>query len=130
MRGLVVVACAMVALAAAPAAHADMRIGSSLAAEPDAGLTGAVTASPVGISVPSPGVITRWRIRAGSDSSPVRLRVLRPGGTEVGRSAGVTPPAGGVTLYPTRIPVQMGDRIALECCSGDGGQFFVLNGGS
>ena len=34
MRGLVVVVCTLAVLAAAPAAHADVTIGSSLAATP------------------------------------------------------------------------------------------------
>lgn len=130
MRGLVVVFAALLALAAAPAAQADITIGSSLATPPDAGIVGAVTASPVGVEVPSNGVITRWRVRPGLDSSPARLRVLRPGGNEVGRSAVVDPPPGAISLHATRIPVQALDRIALECCSGNGGVFFVTGAGS
>jgi hypothetical protein len=128
MRGVLIVACTLAALTVAPAAHADVTIGSSLEATPDTSLVGPATASQLGVSAPSSGVITRWRVKAGSDSSPVRLRVLRPGGNEVGRSAEVTPPTGTVTLYETRISIQAGDRIALECCGDGGGVFFAPSG--
>jgi Thrombospondin type 3 repeat/Bacterial Ig domain len=125
MRGVLIVACTLAALTIAPAAHADVTIGSTLEATPDTPLMGPATASQVGVTAPSSGVITRWRVKAGADSSPVRLRVLRPGGNEVGGSVEVTPPPGVVTLYETSIAIQAGDRLALECCGGDGGMFFA-----
>ena len=130
MKGVLIVACTLAALTMAPAAHAEVRIGSSLAATPDTPLMGPATASQAGVIATSSGVITRWRVKAGSDSSPVRLRVFRPGGNEIGRSVEETPPPSAVTPYETRIAIQAGDRIALECCSGDGGMFFATSSGT
>jgi hypothetical protein len=133
MRGLVVVAGALL-LALAPAAHADVTIGSDLATAPNETRVDplGLTASPAGVSVPFDGVITRWRVRAGLTSSPVRLRILRPtAGVEIGRSdPEPAPPTGSKAVYETRIPVVQGDRIALECCAGLGGHFFVTSGGT
>jgi hypothetical protein len=129
MRGLFAVVGALLALALALAstAHAGVTIGSSLTETPNASLMVVSTVSPVGVAVPSAGVLTRWRVRTGPTTSPVRLTVLRA--SEAGRSAQVTPPTGIVSEYRARIPVQPGDRIALECCDG-GGTFFVLLAGS
>ena len=84
-EGAVITACTLAALTLAPAAHAGVTIGSSLAATPDMPPMGPATASQAGVIATSSGVITRWRVKAGSDSSPVRLRVFRPAAT---RSAG------------------------------------------
>jgi hypothetical protein len=130
MRRALIVACTLAALGIAPSAHAALTIGSTLGATPDTPLMGPATASQLGVTAPSSGVITRWRVKAGADSSPVRLRVLRPGGNEVDRSVEVTPPPGAVTLYESSIAIQAGDRIALECCGGDGGTFFAPSPGT
>jgi hypothetical protein len=85
---LLAVAAALLALA--PTAHADVTIGSDLATEPNQPLAFdslGSTAAPLGATVPFSGVITRWRVRVGATSTPVRLRILRPSlGVEVGRS--------------------------------------------
>jgi Bacterial Ig domain len=133
MGRLVVVAGALLALA--PAAHAEVTIGSDLAAEPNEPLAFdplGSTAAPVGATAPFSGVITRWRVRVGLTTTPVRLRVLRPSlGVEVGRSdLEPAPPVGSPrVVYETQIPVAQGDRIALECCIGTGGHFLVFNVG-
>ena len=107
-------------LVAAPAARADDTIGNSLAPAPNGSFGIPTTISPVGVTVPSNGVLTRWRVRTGNATEPVRLTVLRA--SEVGRSALVTPPIGVVSVHRARIPVQAGDRIALEVAGG--GVFF------
>jgi hypothetical protein len=84
MRGLVVVAYALVALAIAPAAHADVTIGSSLP-PPSGGFEGCAFGCTRSLTViagqattaPFHGVVTRWRIRAGGNVAPVRFVILR-----------------------------------------------------
>ena len=131
MRGSVVVACALLALVAVPAARADVTIGNDLATAPtasvDLGAEG-VTAVPAGMTAPSAGVITRWRVRTGSITSAVRLRILRAG-FEVDRSAEeAAPPVDRTTVFETQVPVEAGDQVGLECCEG-GGMFFVPDAG-
>ena len=135
MRGAVVVACTLIVLAVAPAARADVTIGSRLLPPPGnpvtcvQGCTNAVTSAPSSVvTVQTGGVISRWRVRAGTEVTPVRLQVVRrtgADGVEVGRSAEVTPPAGTITGYPTRLAIAPGDQIALMCCSGTSGAFFA-----
>lgn len=128
MRRWVPVAVALTVLAAAPAAHADVTIGNDLATAPTAAVAEAVTAVPAGMTVPSAGVITRWRVRTGSVTSAVRLRVLRAG-FEVARSAEEpAPPVDRTTVFETQVAVAAGDQIALECCA-SGGMFFVPGAG-
>jgi Bacterial Ig domain len=132
MRWLVAVAGALLALA--PAAHADMTIGSDLAVASDEprGDAAGIMAAPIGATAPFAGVINRWRVRAGTTTSAVQLRVLRRAtGFEVGRSdAEAAPLPGSITVYETRIPVAAGDQIALECCITPGGHFFVAGRGT
>jgi hypothetical protein len=145
MRVPVVVVCTLIALAVAPAARADVTIGSSLATDPNGAVScvagGGCTFSSVTIpgrqtTAPAAGVITRWRIRTGGVVTPVALQVVRralpasQAGTEVGRSARVTPPVNATTPYPTRIPIEAGDYIGIECCATDSGFFFATNPGA
>jgi Bacterial Ig domain len=132
MRRALIVACTVFALTTAPAAHAQVTIGSDLAAPPANPIAmepAGLTAAQDGMTVPFSGVITRWRVGAGSITTPVRLRILRRGtpGSEVGRSDPETgPPAGWIAVYDTQISVATGDQIALDCCAGSmGGTFFV-----
>ena len=71
-------------------------------------------------------------MRAGANpgSGPVRLRVLRQSiGFEIGRSdLSPAPPANVATTFNTRIPVQQGDQIALECCAESADLFIALAG--
>jgi hypothetical protein len=118
----------------APAVHAQVRIGGDLTTPPantiptgPAGLTAAET----DVTVPFDGVITRWRVGAGMATTPVRLRILRPGtpGIEVRRSDEVSPAPNWISVYAAQIPVAEGDRIALECCANDAaGAFFTAGG--
>jgi hypothetical protein len=112
-------------LAFAPAAHADVTIGSALP-QPTSGVTRPCaqqctllqTALPGRtITAPANGVITRWRVQAGGavpSPAPVALQVVRPSsGAEVARSALVTVSANSVTAHATRIPVLEDDAIAI-----------------
>jgi hypothetical protein len=66
---------------------------------------------------PIAGVIVRWRIRAGSAGSPVKLRVLRPSGigfTGSGTTAQQLTSATGVDTFATRLAVRAGDAIGID----------------
>jgi hypothetical protein len=141
-RGLRVgIACVAVVALAAPGAHAAKRVGSGLSAVPDkalcqqpaappthtctyaiAGLA-AADAAEFGAIVPSPGIVTSWRIRRGA-GSPVQtaLRVIR-GGAGAGTSAEVTlPSAAGTYEFTTRLAVGAGDRIGVDLRNVPAGQ--------
>jgi hypothetical protein len=139
MRGVLIVACTLAALTMAPTAHAVVRIGSDLATPPANTIVAmdpmGLTAAQAGAVAPFSGVITRWRVRVGAVTTPVRLRILRRGtpGTEVEHSdPNPTPPReNSTTVYETDIRVAAGDQIALDCCAGAaGGTFFVADAGT
>ena len=132
MRGLVVVACALLVLAAAPAARAEVTIGSELTARRTPAL-GARHAPCGSTSIPgrtrprrSAGSSRAGAIRAGDPRHAVRLVVIRrPRGDRrrpgevVARSAPLTPPASDGQRPPPRgIRISAGDYIGLECCDG------------
>jgi hypothetical protein len=130
MRRLVV-AWTLAMLALAPAAHAEVTIGSDLnASQIAAPATAALTLSPTAltgreVAAPSSGVITRWRVRAGQTATTVRLLVIRrPQGVGnnpgfvVARSAPVDPAADSVTTVQSRIPIEAGDYIGLTIPQG------------
>jgi Big-like domain-containing protein/thrombospondin type 3 repeat protein len=127
---LIIIALGVVA--AAPA-RADVTIGSALQVAPIVGrtCTGGCTFALPGSTATAPfgGVITRWRVWAGTGgSTPVRLQVIHRGtGTaaEVAHSAQVTPPAGAVSVREARIAIAAGDEIALACCDGAMGVFLA-----
>ncbi len=142
-RGLRVgLAAIAVAALAAPGAQAAKRVGSSLDAVPDTTLCdqlaappthtctvaisglAAADAAPFGAIVPSPGIVTSWRIRRGPDNFPVQaaLRVIR-NGIAAGTSAQVTLPAGSaVSAFATRLAVGAGDRIGVDLRNVPAGQ--------
>jgi hypothetical protein len=65
---------------------------------------------------PLDGVIVGWRVRAGTSSEPIsmRLRVVRG---ETGAGSGpieTMPAAAGIYTYPARLPVHAGDKIGLD----------------
>src|SRR5918992_1713460 len=125
MRVLVLAGFALLALA--PAARADVTIGSSLLATPGdplVGNPGKLTASPVGVAAPSGGIVTRWRIRAGTEVTEVQFVVVRANQV-VGRSAIVTPRADDTSVFETRLPIAAGDSIGIECCAPPGGAYFA-----
>src|SRR3954463_9012093 len=129
MRKLAVaLGCAPLLLSSAPALAASTTVGSSLS------LAGAVNlptcpggfdcvafttnnGAPVAVS-PYDGVVTVWRVRAGSNASPVKLRILRPGAggsyTAVGTSeTKMTSGQAAPDEYPSNILVDKGDVLAL-----------------
>ncbi len=129
---MVVAGLALLALAAAPAAQAEVTIGSSLPVDagPVRNCTPECTLSPVSVSgggavtAPTGGVVVRWRVRTGITSGPMAFQVLRRPGlgaadpaTEVARSATVTPPITDVSTHATRLPIAAGDAIGLVCCA-------------
>jgi hypothetical protein len=139
---------ALLALAAAltaPApASATLTIGSNLGRTPNqtfvCGAVGALgctavqsalegdVQAPDGIYSPVNGVVTQWRIHAGtSNTTPVRLRVVKPLGGDQYTGAGTSdvfdPPAGAITTFPVQLPIATGDQIGLDFQSG--ANFFV-----
>jgi hypothetical protein len=129
---LALVAALLTALLAPTAARATVTIGSDLgrpvSLEGDCGAssctmvqTGLPSASqaPGGVSSPVNGVITAWRVRAGSVTSTTSLKLSRPLGaglaTGAGTSDAVIPPPNAITTYPTRLPIAIGDQIGIEC---------------
>ena len=133
MRGVLIVACTLAALTLAPAAHADVTIGSDLAAAPNANIgpdgPPSQRARSPGARWPhrSPGSSRRWGVRGGDAAPPVRLVVIRrpegigdhPGGGDSALGA-VRSPAGPGRHDRRAIAIAAGDYIGLECCEGDG----------
>ena len=77
MRWVVLIVAA-VTLSAATPARADTTIGAL--ATPDNARTCSAdgcTLAPTGAVAPSSGVITRWHVTAGLNTTPARLQVLR-----------------------------------------------------
>lgn len=121
-----VAAAVVVALLALPAgAHAaDVTIGSNLAGAANSNVCSAGIActylqtsggTPVAVS-PVTGTVVRWRLKAGSLGGPVKLRVLRPGGTTftaVASSAVVTVTTD-LNTFTTSLPIQAGDVVAMD----------------
>ena len=141
------VVCTSLVLAVAPAARADVTIGSALTAVPGdtpdcqpAGCTFSPVTLPAGqqVTAPDDGVVTRWTIKAGTNVTPVSLQIVRrpsgPGatqqGSEVGRSTPVTPPANDTSTHLTRIAIEAGDYLAIECCTTGVGSFVAPGTGA
>jgi Bacterial Ig domain len=126
-----------VALSMAAPADAAVRIGSSTLPAPGptnamcvTGCTIALTALPVGaVTVSSPGVITRWQVRAGMSAPDVQLQVVR-GSAEVAHSAAVKPKLNGTTTVTTRLPIAPNDHIALEFIGAAGSYLAPTTGAS
>ena len=129
MRRVVVVAWMLAVLAAAPAAHADVTIGSALDATVIGGFVcpAGCTYSQLSITgrqttPTTPGILTRWRVQIGTDTAPLRLQVVRrqagspSPGFVVGESKVVTPPANQTSEFLDRIPIQPGDQLGF-CCA-------------
>jgi len=140
LSGVVVVgAMALAALFAAPASQAAVEAGDDCVADTAEGpysLFPEMRAAPgpLPLFAPVGGVVTRWRVSsAHSGPVPERLGVFRPTGGPgifqvVGESNEEMVPVG-TTSFPTRIPVQAGDRFGpiavindtLYCLSGTPG---------
>jgi hypothetical protein len=142
MRRVVVVACALVALGAAPTAQAEETIGSSLPAPTVAQIcAGICSVSPTAIpnreiTAPFNGVITHWRVRMGSPVTAARLLVIRRSGVSnqegelIARSGPLTPAENSIAEADVRIPIAAGDSIGLECCEGAGAQVAAATTGA
>ncbi len=74
-----------------------------------------------GVVAPDDGVVVRWRVKVGEATSPVALRITRPGVSDTRTAAGtgptVTPPINATTPYEVRLPIQSGDGLGLDCCA-------------
>ena len=125
------VAGVLLSLAGTGQAQAATTIGSSLTATPNTTLScpGSCTFSQrtlPGRQVTSPidGVVVRWRIRTATPmtvAQPIALRVIRgtgPASTGVGTSQpGAVPATSGIHTFETRLPIQSGDFIGINCCN-------------
>lgn len=141
LSGIVVMgAMALVALAGAPASQAAVEAGDDCTADTAEGpysLLPEMRAAPgpLPLAAPVGGVVTRWKVNsAHSEPVPERLGVFRPTGSAgrflvVGESNEEIVPVGTGSSFPTRIPVQAGDRFGpiavvndtLYCLSGNSG---------
>jgi hypothetical protein len=87
--------------------------------------------APGGLISPIDGVIVRWRIKVGSSTGLVALRVTRPGNsanrTGAGSLANVAPPADQTTQFDVSpgLPIKAGDSIGLDCCQLGSGVIFA-----
>ncbi|MDX6665960.1 MAG: hypothetical protein QOG68_2166 [Solirubrobacteraceae bacterium] len=114
--------------ATAQAATTPVTVGSSLASSPSTNFPGCAgtiecvfyqtnAATPVAVA-PADGVVTSWKIKAGSSGSPVSLRVLHPGTggsyTAAGTSTTETTSGGAnADNFTTSLPVSKGDVLAV-----------------
>ncbi len=137
------------ALIAAPSASAAIEVGDECAANVAEGPYSMLpedTASGGSLPLATPvnGVVTSWKVNSAlSEAVPERMAVFRSTGSAgtfqvVGESneASVGP---GSNVFPTRIPVQAGDRMGLVavtidspayCFTGDSGDFAWFFNGS
>jgi hypothetical protein len=86
-----------------------------------------------GFTSPMNGVVVAFTIRVGTATSPVTFRLVRPtdaSGDYTGGGTGptATPPAHATTSYAAHLPVQVGDRVGIDCCVGGGDSFFYSVG--
>jgi hypothetical protein len=120
--------CALFALASGSAAASTVTVGSPLNAPfTPKGFGTAFTVVNVGLPEadanefsPITGTVVRWRVYQAS--GPMLLRVVTPatGGSYTGgrASASETPSDLGVQTFPTRIPIQAGQTVALDVRGG------------
>src|SRR3954469_11198810 len=132
MRLAALLAVAVAALLAAPAASFgavtignNLSGGGNLTNTPFCGACTFVQVTPLtashtaagGLTAPSDGVITHWRIKAGSEGA-VFLRVLRKTGdatfTGVARSEERTTDTNAVAEFPASVPIKAGDHIGVD----------------
>lgn len=115
-------------------AGAAITIGSSLAGSADDAFGCASSCTVVQSTVfgriaqaPRDGVIVRWRIKTDAPGGPFALQVARPAVGDarigVGTSSAVMTAAGGISEFPTRIPVKQGDNIGLNFTSANTARF-------
>jgi hypothetical protein len=137
-----------VALLAPAVGQASVTIGSNLGRAPEGVMSSfgcsppctfsqdvlsADRQAPGGLVSPVDGTITLWRIRAAGASSPTALRVISPLATGLftgaGTSSTVTPALNTTSVFPTQLPIKIGDAIGINCCQPPS-QYFLLSGGT
>lgn len=112
-----------VALMAAPAASAAIEVGDQCTANVAEGPYSMVaedtaTAGPLPLATPVSGVVTSWKVNSAfPETVPERLAVFRPTGSagsfQVVGESNEGSVGTGTNVFPTRIPVQAGDRMGL-----------------
>jgi Ca2+-binding RTX toxin-like protein len=124
--GLVLAAAAALALLAPASAPGAVTVGSDLSRQPNSAFScpsfGTCTTAQTNLigrqaSVPSAGVLVRWRVRAiPLAGATMRLRVLRPnGGSYTGRgSSALETITAGISTFNTRLPVHANDLIGAD----------------
>jgi hypothetical protein len=124
MRRILVVTAAIAMLLGSTAEAADVTIGSDLAGPANTNICVAGISctyvqtsggAPVAVS-PVDGTVTRWRLKAGSTGGTVKLRVLRPAGTNFAAVASsVTQTVtSDMNTFSTSLPIKAGDVVALD----------------
>lgn len=69
------------------------------------------------VTSPIDGVVVRWRVKVSNGTSTATFRILRAVSSGVFTGAGSSspsPPFGAVGDFPTRLPIQEGDRIGVD----------------
>jgi hypothetical protein len=103
-----------------PANIGHTTVGSALTEA--IGTLPATSTAPGGQTSPMDGVIVRWRIKMGTPTTTVTLRVIRPGDSATATGAGtgepVTPQVNTTAEILTRLPVQAGDGIGVNFADG------------
>jgi hypothetical protein len=131
MRRWLALAAVLTVLGPAAAADAATTIGSDLTKSPSDSIcpfnssctyftSDPASGAPVAV-VPFDGVVVRWRVKAGSPSTAVKLRIVRPAGAGKYLSAGTSDPqsiTAGTATVPARVPVKTGDAVGLDDESG------------
>ncbi len=112
-----------VALVGAPAASAAIEVGDPCSANVAEGPysmvpEGTATAGPLPLATPVSGVVTSWKVNSAfPEAVPERLAVFRPTGSagsfQVVGESNEGSVGTGTNVFPTRIPVQAGDRMGL-----------------
>jgi uncharacterized repeat protein (TIGR01451 family) len=130
MRLRLALATVLAALGPAAAAQAATTVGSDLTktAIPAPCATACTmftgdnaTAAPNAVA-PFDGVVVRWRVKSGSPTTGLALRVLRPAGagayTGVAASGPQNTAQAGIATFASRIAVKAGDVIGLDAPGG------------
>jgi hypothetical protein len=64
-----------------------------------------------GVLAPQDGIVVRWRVKIGTASPPLALRITRPGTTDTRTGAGTGPivpvPANQTSTFEVRLPIQL-----------------------
>ncbi len=128
MRRLLVGIVAAVALACASTASAATEIGDPCVGD-DAAPFGffqiSSPSSPLPMAAPATGVVTQWKVNL--VAAPVQIpqslkiaRIVSPTLVQTVAESSVQTVVGGANSFPTRLPIQAGDRLGL---AGTGGEF-------